>query len=144
MIFNQSLVFYANTHYVPTLFPRLFHAVMLTWYIPTQCVVRTVRSILTCVLIVAYHSYCRNKIFFPLQILGFFFKIKHFIGHISGIVGPIDGKPNGIALVGYWVNYLTLEFDLIHDPDLGFFMVKFRNSCFAGIYALISVKRKTS
>ena len=54
-----------------------------------------------------------------------FFKVKHYFGHISGIVGPIDVKRKGSALVGYWVQYVTLTFDLPHDLDLGCFKVKF-------------------
>ena len=53
-----------------------------------------------------------------------FFKVKHSImsiGHISGLVGPIDVKRKGGASVGYWVNYVTLTFDLTHDLDLWFF-----------------------
>ena len=37
-----------------------------------------------------------------------FFKVKHYFGHISGMVGPIDVKRKGSALVGYWVQYVTL------------------------------------
>ena len=62
-----------------------------------------------------------------------FFKVKHFIGHISGMVGPIDVKQKGGASVGYWVNYVTFTFDLIHVLDLWFFKVKFQNSCIWGI-----------
>ena len=47
-----------------------------------------------------------------------FFKVKHSIGHISGMVGPIDVKWIGGASDGYWVNYVTLTFDLTHDLDL--------------------------
>ena len=47
-----------------------------------------------------------------------FFKVKHSIGHISGMVGPIDGKRKGGALVGYWVNYVTLTFHMTYDLDL--------------------------
>ena len=47
-----------------------------------------------------------------------FFKVKHLFGHISGMVGPIDVKRKGGASVGYWVNYVTLTFDLTHDIDL--------------------------
>ena len=50
-----------------------------------------------------------------------FFKVKHSIGYISGMVGPIDVKQKGGASVGYWVNYVTLTFDLTHDLDLLFF-----------------------
>ena len=61
-----------------------------------------------------------------------FFKVKHSIGQISGMVGPIDVKRKGGATVGYWVNYVTLTFDLTHDIDLWFFKVKFQNSCTSG------------
>ena len=43
-----------------------------------------------------------------------FSKFKHSIGHISGMVGPIDVKRKGGALVGYWVTLtspVTLTFD---------------------------------
>ena len=33
-------------------------------------------------------------------------------------------------LVGHWVQYMTLTFDLTHDLDLGCFKVKFRNSSY--------------
>ena len=71
-----------------------------------------------------------------------FFKVKHYFGHISGMVGPIDVKRKGSALVGYWVQYVTLTFDLTHDLDLGYFKVKFRNSSNSGIVGLIDVKWK--
>ena len=60
------------------------------------------------------------------------------------MVGPIDEKRNGSASVGYWVYYATLTIDLTHDLDLGFFKVKFRNSCISGIIGLIDVKWKAS
>ena len=47
-----------------------------------------------------------------------FLKVKHLIRHISGMVGSIDVKRKGGATVGYWVNYVTLTFDLAHDLDL--------------------------
>ena len=34
------------------------------------------------------------------------------------MVGPIDVKRKGGALVGYWVNYVTLTFHLTYDLDL--------------------------
>ena len=73
-----------------------------------------------------------------------FFKVKHYFGHISGMVGPIDVKRKGSALVGNWVQYVTLTFDLTHDLDLGCFKVKFRNSSISGIVGLIDVKWKGS
>ena len=50
-----------------------------------------------------------------------FFKVKHSIGLISGMIGPIDEKRKGGASVGYCVNYVTLTFDLTHDLDLWLF-----------------------
>ena len=73
-----------------------------------------------------------------------FFKVKHYFGHISGMVGPIDMKWKGSALVGYWVQYVTLTFDLTHDLDLGCFKVKLWNSSISGIVGLIDVKWKGS
>ena len=67
------------------------------------------------------------------QFLLCFFMVKHSIGYISGMVGPIDVKRKGGASVGYLVNYVTLTFYLTHDLDLWFFKVKFQNSCIWGI-----------
>ena len=68
-------------------------------------------------------EYCMNFVFcqFFFENFGCFFKVKHSIGYISGMVGPIDVKRKGGASVGYWVNYVTLTFDLTHDLDLWFF-----------------------
>ena len=71
-----------------------------------------------------------------------FFKVKHSIGQISGMVSPINVKIKRSASVGYLVNYVTITFNLIHDLDLGFFKVGFRNCCISGIVGLINVKRK--
>ena len=73
-----------------------------------------------------------------------FFKVKHYFGHISGMVGLIDVKQKGSALVEFWVQYVTLTFDLTHDLDLGCFKVKFQNSSITGIVGLIDVKWKGS
>ena len=48
----------------------------------------------------------------------------------------------GNALIGNWVNHVTLAFGLTSDFDLRFFKVKFRNSCFSGIVTLINWKQK--
>ena len=69
-----------------------------------------------------------------------FFKVKHYFGHISAMVGPIDVKRKASASVGYWVQYVTLTFVLTHDLDHGYFKVKFRNSSISGIVGLIDVK----
>ena len=81
---------------------------------------------------------------FSLKILDGFFQGQHYFGHISGMVGPIDVKRIGSALVGYWVQYVTLTFDLTHDLDLGWFKVKFRNSSISRIVGLIDVNWKGS
>ena len=62
------------------------------------------------------------------------FKVKYYFGHISRMVGPINVKRKGSALVGYRVQYVTLTFDLTHDLELGCFKVKFWNSSISGIY----------
>ena len=58
------------------------------------------------------------------------------------MVGPIVVKQKGSESVGYWVDYVTLIFDLTHDFDPGFFKVIFGNSCIWGIVRLIDVNRK--
>ena len=68
------------------------------------------------------------------------FKVRHFSDHISGMVCSIDLKHKGSASVRYWINYVTLRFDLIHDLNIGFFKLKFLNSCISGIIGLIDVK----
>ena len=60
------------------------------------------------------------------------------------MAGPIDVKRKGNASVGYWVQYVTLTFDLTDDFDLGCFQVKFRNNSISGIVGLIDVKWKWS
>ena len=74
----------------------------------------------------------------------YFVKVKHSIGHILVMAGLIDVKWKGSALAGYWVNYVTLTFDLTHDLDLGFFKIRIWNSCISGILGLIDVKWKGS
>ena len=71
-----------------------------------------------------------------------FFKVEHYFGHISAMVGPIDVKQKGSASVACWVWYVTLTFNLTHDLDLGCFKVKFRNSCISGIVGQIDLKWK--
>ena len=72
------------------------------------------------------------------------FKVKHYFGHISGLVDLIDVKQKWSASDWYWVQYVTFTFDLTHDLDLGCFKVKFRNSSISGIVGLIDVKWKWS
>ena len=71
-----------------------------------------------------------------------FCEVKHSIGHISGMVGLIDLKRKGGALVGYWVNYVALTIDLTHDLDPWFFKVKFQNSCISGIVIWLMWNKK--
>ena len=49
----------------------------------------------------------------------FFFKVKHYFGHISEMVGPIDVKWRGSELIWCWADCMTLPFDHTHDLDLG-------------------------
>ena len=56
------------------------------------------------------------------------------------MVGPIDVRRKGSASVGYWVQYVTLNFDLTHDLGLGCIKVKFRNSSISVIVGLIDAK----
>ena len=46
------------------------------------------------------------------------------------MVGPIDKKRKGGASVGYWVDYVTLIFDLTHDLDLVVSRSKFEIALF--------------
>ena len=39
-------------------------------------------------------------------------KVKYILGHISGMVGPINMKRKWSALFEYWLYYVTLSFDL--------------------------------
>ena len=54
---------------------------------------------------------------FSLKITDVFFCQGQTLLDISQ-VGPIDVKRKGGASVGYWMNYVTLTFDLTHDLDL--------------------------
>ena len=56
---------------------------------------------------------------------------------ISGMVDPIDVKRKGAASIGYWINYMTLNFDPTHEFDLRFFKVKFLNSSVSKIVVLL-------
>ena len=87
-------------------------------------------------------KFCFKLLFWQKFIFGcvVFFKVKHYFGHISGIIGLIDVKRKGSALVGYWVQFMNFTFDLTHGLDLGCFKVKFWNSSISGIVGLIDVK----
>ena len=54
------------------------------------------------------------------------FKVKHAIGHTRGMVDLIAMKQKENALVGYWVNYVAWNFDLLFNLDLGVFKIKLR------------------
>ena len=71
-----------------------------------------------------------------------FVKVKNYIGYISEMNGRIHSTGSGSASVGCQANHMTLTFNQIYDIDLGFFIVKFRNSCILRIVGLIDVKRK--
>ena len=65
---------------------------------------------------------------FSLKDSNVFFQGQTLFWPYLGMVGLIDVKRKGSASVGYWVQYVTLTFDLTHDLDLGCFKVKFRNN----------------
>ena len=69
------------------------------------------------------NSFCGNS-FSKFQM--YFFKVKLSINHISGMVGPTDMKQKGSGSVGYWINWLTLTFDIPPWPWI--FKVTFWNS----------------
>ena len=62
------------------------------------------------------------------------------------MVGPIDVKRKEGALVRYWVNYVTLTFDLTHDLDLVVWRSKFEIALFeewgVGGGGLLDIDRK--
>ena len=77
----------------------------------------------------------------------FFLKILNVFFHCQTLFWPYLRncwsdwcETKGSALVEYWVQYVTLTFDLTHDLDLGCFKVKFRNSSISRIVGLINVK----
>ena len=49
-----------------------------------------------------------------------------YIGHISGMVSPIDVKRKRGASVGFWVNYVTPTYDRTHDWPLIFSRLNFK------------------
>ena len=57
------------------------------------------------------------------------------------MVGPIDVKRKGGALVGYWVNYVTLTFHLTYDLDLVVSRSKFEIALFE-VWGLIGMEWK--
>ena len=80
-----------------------------------------------------WEVFCLKTLFLPNFLKKFqtcLFKVKHCIGHISGMVSPIDVKQKEGASVGYWVNYVTLTFDLTHDLDLVVLRSKFEIALF--------------
>ena len=58
------------------------------------------------------------------------------------MVGPIDVKQKGGASVGYWVNYVTLTYDLTHDLDLVVSRSKFEIALFEEWGGLIDMEQK--
>ena len=48
------------------------------------------------------------------------FKVKFWKCCISGLGGPIDMERKGCELIGCYTHFVTFNFDLNHDLDLGF------------------------
>ena len=107
--------------------PKVTALCMIKWEPLTQSLQHLVATPLGHVyhLVKFWRNYVEN---FFLNV-GCDFSRSNTIDHILGMVGQIDMKQKGSILVGYFVNYVTLTFSLTHDPDLGFFKVKFWNSC---------------
>ena len=112
----------------------------------THCITTKHGSFVALVMVITWLNFLENCYFgkFSLKILDVFLQGQTLFGHISEMVGPIDVKRKGSALFGYWVQYMTLTFDLTHDPNLGCFKVKFLNSSISRIVGLINVKWKAS
>ena len=70
------------------------------------------------------------------------FKVKHYFGHISGMVGPIAVKRKGVHR--FDTGYNMWPWPLTSLMTLTLTKVKFRNSCISGIVGLIDVKWKGS
>ena len=90
----------------------------------------------------AYHpkKVCRNSVrnfsSSDLKKIRCVFSRSNTFGHIAGIVGMIDVKRKGCALVGYWVKCVTSTFDVTHDLDPEFFKAIFWNRSSSGIGVL--------
>ena len=69
-----------------------------------------------------------------------FFNFKQSIGHIPGMVGPIDVKRKGGASVGYWVNYVTSTFHSWPWPCS--FKVNIWNSHICGMGGLVDLEKR--
>ena len=48
------------------------------------------------------------------------FKVKFLKCCISGMGGPIDMERKGCELIGCYTHFVTFNFDLSHEIDLGF------------------------
>ena len=82
----------------------------------------------------AKFSFKISDVFFPGQTLNWTYLRNGWSNDVKQKVG---------ALVRYWVNYVTLTFDLTHYLDVWFFKVKFQNNYLRNCY-LIDVKQKES
>ena len=73
-----------------------------------------------------------------------FFKVKHYFGHIPGMVVRLMWNEKEVHRLDTEYNMWPWPFYLTHDLDLVYFNVKFRNSCISGIVGLIDLKWKGS
>ena len=66
------------------------------------------------------------------------FKVKFWNGCTSGMVELIKMEWNGCESIGFWLHYVTLNFDLTHDLGIDFLdiQVQMWNSCISGIDCL--------
>ena len=56
-------------------------------------------------------------------------KVKFWKSRIPGMGWPIDMEQKGCESIACWTYVVTFSAHLAHDLELGFFMVKFFNSC---------------
>ena len=85
----------------------------------TQPITAKLSSDIPLVMIITWLDFWGNLLeTFILPNFGCVFSRSNTLGHISGVIGPINVKRKGGASVGYWANYVTLTFDLTHDIDL--------------------------
>ena len=104
----------------------------------TEPITTQLGSYMSLVTLITWLTFCH--FFFKLRMC--FLNVKYSIGHISGMVGPIDVKWKG-ASVGYWANYVTLTFDLTYDLDLWYSRLIFKIAL-SQEFSLIDVKQKES
>ena len=68
------------------------------------------------------------------------FKVKFWYCHISGMAGPTDLEWKGWESIECWTHYVSLNFDLTHDLDLGFSRSDFKIAIFQAWEGSLTLK----